>query len=72
LIEGLALPFVDRAGVAVAELIEAGGVEVDRLRLLAVEPDRDMRSVDRLDGADAAIRPEYTVGRFSAKFSNVA
>ena len=55
LIEGVALALVDRAGIAVAEMIEIRRVEIDRLGLAAVETDGKMGAVDRLDRAGVAV-----------------
>ena len=55
LVERSSLPFVDRAGIAVAERTEIPRIEIDRPELLGVETDRQMRAVDRLDGAGGAV-----------------
>src|SRR5690348_11310787 len=64
LIEGAALAAIDRPGVAVAELVEIRRVEIDCLALAAVELDRKVGAVDRLDRAGSAIvKAGLLVGR---------
>ena len=64
LVERAALPLVDRAGIAVAELVEFAAVvsragdegnEPLRRAGLGVKRDRDAVALDRADGADSAI-----------------
>src|SRR6516225_5043504 len=48
LVEGLTLPPIDGPCHSVPKLIESRGVKIDCLRLRPVEPDAEMRPVDRL------------------------
>ena len=60
LVDGRTLPFVDRAGVAVAEALVLGAVETDHL---AVDFGKHASVFDVLDGADAAVvEAELLVG----------
>ena len=55
LIEGVALPFPHGAGIAMAEVIETRGVEIDGLAFGAGEPDGKVGAVDCLDDAGHAV-----------------
>ena len=55
LVERAALAAIDRAGIAVPELLKLSGIEDERLRLPAVELHGDLAALDLLDDAGIAV-----------------
>src|SRR4051794_40522607 len=55
LIQGASLAAINRSGIAVPELIEIRRIEIDHPARAAIQLDREMRAVDRLDGAGVAV-----------------